>query len=157
TDALLVVDKPAGLAVHGGSGVSLGLIEALRASRPDPFLELVHRLDRGTSGCLLVARKRSMLRHLQKALREGQVTKTYLCLVVGSWPKGLDRIDAPLLKTPVGAGERIVRAEVAGKQAVTPFRGAKRLAAATRLEVGLDTGRPPPLRVPWQLPGHPVL
>ncbi|MFA5548277.1 MAG: RluA family pseudouridine synthase [Porticoccaceae bacterium] len=157
TDALLVVDKPAGLAVHGGSGVSLGLIEALRASRPDPFLELVHRLDRGTSGCLLVARKRSMLRHLQQALREGQVTKTYLCLVVGSWPKGLDRIDAPLLKTTVGDGERIVRADVAGKQAVTHFRVVKRFAAATLLEVGLETGRTHQIRVHCQLAGHPLL
>src|SRR5690606_37116037 len=129
TDALLVVDKPAGLAVHGGSGVSLGLIEALRASRPDPFLELVHRLDRGTSGCLLV----------------------------GSWPKGIDRIDAPLLKTTVGDGERIVRADVAGKQAVTHFRVVKRFAAATLLEVGLETGRTHQIRVHCQLAGHPLL
>lgn len=157
TDGLLVVDKPAGLAVHGGSGVSLGLIEALRASRSDSFLELVHRLDRGTSGCLLVARKRSALRHLQKALREGLVEKTYLCLVVGNWPKGLDRIDAPLLKTTVGDGERIVRPDVAGKQAVTHFRVARRFAAATLLEVGLETGRTHQIRVHCQLAGHPLL
>jgi len=157
TSELLVVDKPAGLAVHGGSGISLGLIEALRASRPDPFLELVHRLDRGTSGCLLVARKRSALRDLQRQLREGGVEKTYLCLVAGNWPKGLDRIDAPLRKVTQASGDQIVRPDVAGKRAVTHFRIARRFAAHTLLEVGLETGRTHQIRVHCQLAGHSLL
>ncbi len=157
TPDLLVVDKPAGLAVHGGSGVSLGLIEALRATREDPFLELVHRLDRGTSGCLLVARKKSALRDLQRQLREGRVEKTYLCLVTGKWPKGLDRIDAPLRKLTQASGDRIVRADVEGKRAVTHFRVARRFAAHTLLEVGLETGRTHQIRVHCQLAGHPLL
>ncbi len=156
TEDLLVVDKPAGLAVHGGSGVNLGLIEALRAARSDVFLELVHRLDRGTSGCLLVARKRRALKDLQRQLREGGVEKTYLALVLGSWPKGLDRIDAPLRKSTLGSGERIVRPHVEGKQAITHFRVVRRFAAATLLEVGLETGRTHQIRVHCQLAGHPL-
>lgn len=157
TDTLLVVDKPAGLAVHGGSGVSLGLIEALRASRPDPFLELVHRLDRGTSGCLLVARKRSALKFLQQQLRDGQVKKTYLTLVLGVWPKGLERIDAPLKKTTQASGDRIVRPDVEGKQAVTHFKVLKRFQGMTLLEVDLETGRTHQIRVHCQMAGHPLL
>ncbi|MFM7783901.1 MAG: pseudouridine synthase, partial [Gammaproteobacteria bacterium] len=92
-DALLVIDKPSGLAVHGGSGVHAGMIEALRVLRADcPGLELVHRLDRDTSGCVMVAKKRSMLRHLHEALREGTIRKTYLALVRGRWPRSKTRV-----------------------------------------------------------------
>jgi 23S rRNA pseudouridine955/2504/2580 synthase len=157
SDDMLVVDKPAGLAVHGGSGVSLGLIEALRASRDDRFLELVHRLDKGTSGCLMVAKKRSALRALQQQLRDGGVEKTYLALVAGRWPKGLETIDAPLRKFSQESGDSIVRPDNQGKPSVTHFSVAKRFADATLLEVTLETGRTHQIRVHCQLAGHPLL
>lgn len=156
-DGLLVVDKPAGLAVHGGSGVNLGLIEALRATRPEQALELVHRLDRGTSGCLLVAKKRSVLRELQDQLRNHSIEKVYLALVDGVWPQGLDVVDAPLTKVIVGDGEKIVRPGKDGKTAVTRFRIRKRYKGMTLLEVTLETGRTHQIRVHCQLAGHPLL
>lgn len=154
---LLVIDKPAGLAVHGGSGVDLGLIEALRAARDEPFLELVHRLDKGTSGCLLVAKKRSALRSLQTQLREGLVKKTYLALVLGGWPKGLETVDAPLLKQNLPSGDNVVRPHVSGKNSVTHFRVLKRYANATLLEVDLETGRTHQIRVHSQMSGYPLV
>ena len=156
-DELLVVDKPAGLAVHGGSGVNLGLIEALRAMRPHQSLELVHRLDRGTSGCLLVAKKRSALRHVQAQIRDHRVEKVYLALADGSWPKGLTVLDAPLEKRTTASGEKIVRPGREGKPAVTRFEVRRRLADATLLEVALETGRTHQIRVHCQLAGHPLL
>lgn len=152
----LVIDKPSGLAVHGGSGVRLGLIEALRESRPDPFLELVHRLDRGTSGCLLVARSRGSLRSLQKQMRSGSVEKTYLALVAGRWPAGLDRVDAPLKRQLLASGDRIVRPSVEGKRAATGFRIVRRYEDATLVEATLETGRTHQIRVHCQLAGHPL-
>ncbi len=108
-EALLAIDKPAGVAVHGGSGVSFGVIEQLRQARPQArFLELVHRLDRETSGILLVARKRSALKHLQDQFRERETGKTYLALVVGDWPASRKVIDAPLHKYLLADGERRV-------------------------------------------------
>ncbi|MFA5630286.1 MAG: 23S rRNA pseudouridine(955/2504/2580) synthase RluC [Porticoccaceae bacterium] len=154
---LLVINKPQGLAVHGGSGVSLGLIEALRATRPGQTLELVHRLDKGTSGCLLIAKKRAALRALQNQLRDHEVEKIYLALVDGVWPKGLDVIDAPLDKVSVASGENFVRASRDGKNAVTRFRIHKRYADMTMLEVALETGRTHQIRVHCQLAGHPLL
>lgn len=156
-DGLLVVDKPAGLAVHGGSGVSLGLIEALRATRPGQMLELVHRLDRGTSGCLLVAKKRSVLKDLQNQLRNHGIEKVYLALADGKWPQGLDMVDAPLTKVTVGDGEKIVRAGKDGKSAVTHFKIRQHYKGMTLLEVALETGRTHQIRVHCQLAGHPLL
>jgi 23S rRNA pseudouridine955/2504/2580 synthase len=156
-DELLVISKPPGMAVHGGSGVKLGLIEALRASRGHDSLELVHRLDRGTSGCLLVAKKRSALKNLQDQLRQHQTRKTYLALVDGRWPKGLDVMDAPLQKRTTASGERIVRASAEGKVAVSRFRVRERFANATLIEVDIETGRTHQIRVHCQLAGHPLL
>ena len=121
-DRLLVLNKPAGIAVHGGSGLSYGVIEALRALHPEaPYLELVHRLDRETSGCLMIARRRSALRDLHSQLREGRVIKHYLALVRGVL-ESTRRVDAPLRKNQLQGGERIVRVQADGKPAATVFR-----------------------------------
>ena len=155
--AFLVINKPAGLAVHGGSGVSLGLIESLRATRPSaPFLELVHRLDRETSGCLIVAKKRAMLRHLQEEMRAGRVVKVYQALCCGRWPKGMKRISAPLRKNELKSGERIVRVDPEGKASVTHFQVLHRYQGTTLLEVTLETGRTHQIRVHCQFAGCPL-
>jgi 23S rRNA pseudouridine955/2504/2580 synthase len=123
---LLVIDKPSGMAVHGGSGISLGLIEALRLLRPNaPMLELVHRLDRETSGCLIIAKRRSVLRALHQALREGKTDKRYLALIKGEWQGRGRRIEVALAKNQLQSGERVVRADDEGKLSiskVTPQR-----------------------------------
>ena len=156
-EGLLVIDKPTGLAVHGGSGLSLGLIEALRAMRPDcPSLELVHRLDRDTSGCVMVAKKRSFLRHLHAGLRESRITKTYLALVMGNWPSQRTRVTAPLEKNTVSSGERVVRADDSGKAAETRFRILRQFADATLVEAKPLTGRTHQIRVHAQISGHPI-
>jgi|TARA_B110001469_G_C9621347_1_gene309682 23S rRNA pseudouridine955/2504/2580 synthase len=156
-EGLLIINKPAGLAVHGGSGISLGAIEALRAERPDArFLELVHRLDRDTSGCLMLAKKRSVLLELQQAMQRNQIDKRYLALVKGQWPKGKSTINAPLLKNQVSSGERIVRVDVEGKASVTHFKISQRFKEATLLEVTLETGRTHQIRVHCQFSGQPV-
>ena len=154
---ILVLDKPAGLAVHGGSNVSLGCIEALRLLRPDSKdLELVHRLDRDTSGCLLLAKRRSALRMLHELLREGRVDKRYLTLVKGPWPEGATEIDAPLVTRRVG-GEARVKVDESGKESRSTFRLVDRFGkTASLLEVSIDTGRTHQIRVHAVHAGHPV-
>jgi 23S rRNA pseudouridine955/2504/2580 synthase len=156
-DRLLVVDKPAGLAVHGGSGLSFGLIEVLRALRPREALELVHRLDRDTSGCLLVARRRSSLRTLHALLREGRFEKGYLALVKGQWNLGRKRIEAPLRTDLRVGGERTVKVHPSGKESVSEFRPVQFFGKrATLVEVSLHTGRTHQIRVHAAHAGHPV-
>jgi 23S rRNA pseudouridine955/2504/2580 synthase len=155
---LLVIDKPAGVAVHGGSGMSFGVIEALRASRPHETLELVHRLDRDTSGCLLVARHRATLTALHALIRNGGMHKTYLALVAGSWQLGTKRIDAPLATDNRQHGERHVRVAAAGKDSVSVFKPVQFLGPlATLMEVDIPTGRTHQIRVHASFAGHPLL
>lgn len=156
-ERLLVLDKPAGMAVHGGSGLSYGVIEALRALRPDaPYLELVHRLDRDTSGCLLIAKRRSELRTLHELLRSGGVEKRYLLLVQGDWSQGPWKINAPLRKNQVQGGERIVRVDPEGKEARTHFRFLEGYGHASLMEAELKTGRTHQIRVHAAHAGHPL-
>jgi 23S rRNA pseudouridine955/2504/2580 synthase len=154
---ILVIDKPAGLAVHGGSSVSLGAIEALRLLRPEcKDLELAHRLDRGTSGVLLLAKRRSALRVLHELLREGRVDKRYFALVKGQWAKDKSEIDAPLVTRRVG-GEARVKVSAEGKQALSSFRVLDRFGkTASLLEVAIATGRTHQIRVHAAHAGHPV-
>ena len=158
-EALLAVDKPAGLAVHGGSGVSLGLIEQLRVARPDAaFLELAHRLDRETSGVLLVAKKRSALTSLHAQLRAGEVDKRYLVLIRGPWRNAMRTVDVPLHKFSTREGERRVRVEETGRASVTVFRREKAWPAhdppLALLEAELKTGRTHQIRVHLAHIGH---
>src|ERR1700743_1008483 len=155
---LLVINKPAGVAVHGGSGMSFGIIEALRASRPRETLELVHRLDRDTSGCLAVARDRSTLTALHALIRNGGMHKTYLALVAGSWQLGTKRIDAPLATDNRQHGERHVRVAAAGKDSVSVFKPLQFFGPlATLMEVDIPTGRTHQIRVHASYAGHPLL
>ncbi len=154
---LLVLNKPSGMAVHGGSGLSHGIIETLRTMRPDArYLELVHRLDRDTSGCLMIAKKRSVLRTLHELLRSNRVDKQYLALVKGKWRGGDKRVEAPLRKNMLASGERIVRVEAQGKAAVTCFKPVHCYPRATLVEVTLLTGRTHQIRVHAAHIGHPI-
>jgi len=122
TKQYLVINKPSGIAVHGGSGLSFGVIEGLRALRPkEKFLELVHRIDKDTSGCLLIAKRRSYLIHFQNQLRHRKMNKQYIAIVSGRWPKGKKLVDEPLLKTNLPSGERVVLVDKEGKPSQTRF------------------------------------
>ncbi len=156
-DRLIVLNKPSGIAVHGGSGVSYGVIEALRASRPTArFLELAHRLDRDTSGCLVVAKRRSALRAFQEQLRGTGIEKRYLALLKGSWRGGVRRVDAPLRKNVLRSGERMVNVDPEGKPALSLFRPVTIYKAATLVEVTLLTGRTHQIRVHARHLGQPI-
>ena len=156
-DYLLAINKPSGIAVHGGSGLSFGVIEALRALRPEArFLELVHRLDRDTSGILLIAKKRSVLRHLHEQLRIKTIQKDYLALVRGQWQSHCKVVQAPLLKNELSGGERIVRVSEQGKPSETRFSIEERYIAATLIKASPITGRTHQIRVHTQYAGHPI-
>ena len=156
-EVLIVLNKPAGMAVHGGSGLSFGVIEGLRALRPDArFMELVHRLDRDTSGCLMVAKKRSALKHLHEQLRLKTMRKQYAALVRGQWQPHIRVVNAPLLKNVLQSGERIVRVNVDGKPSETRFHILKRFTDATLVEASPITGRTHQIRVHTAHAGHPI-
>lgn len=157
-DGLLIINKPSGLAVHGGSGIQLGLIEALRRMRPEArFLELVHRLDRDTSGCVMVAKKRSLLRSLHEQLRIGTIDKYYLALVKGRWPNRRKVVNAPLLRNVLQSGERMVHVAEEGKSSVTEFEVVERYQGATLVRAKPITGRTHQIRVHARHSGHPLI
>jgi 23S rRNA pseudouridine955/2504/2580 synthase len=154
---LLVLDKPSGLAVHAGSGVNVGVIEALRALYPDEKgLELAHRLDRETSGVLVLAKTRAALTTLHEFLRGDEVTKTYLALVKGRWPRGLREVNAPLEKNTLRGGERMVEVTGDGKHALTRFSVREQYDDATLVEALPVTGRTHQIRVHALHAGHPL-
>ncbi len=154
---LLVLDKPAGLAVHGGSGIKLGVIEALRRHRSDRFLELAHRLDRDTSGCLLIAKSRPALVELHSLQRARRINKTYQLLVCGRWPRRLTSVNLPLHRFVTATGERRVRVASHGKPAHTGFHLMRVGEIASWLQARLHTGRTHQIRVHAAASGHPLL
>ncbi|MFT4730834.1 MAG: 23S rRNA pseudouridine955/2504/2580 synthase [Granulosicoccus sp.] len=156
-DDFLILNKPAGVAVHGGSGLAFGLIDGLRQSRDDSKLSLAHRLDRATSGCLLIGRGLSVTRELQDLFRQREINKHYLALVDGQWPESLTRVDEPLLKNVEHAGERRVVVDASGQSALTYFSIRKRYATATMVDIKLDTGRTHQIRVHSRHSGHAVV
>ena len=157
-NALIVLNKPAGIAVHGGSGLNYGIIEAFRQMRPhDKEMELVHRLDRDTSGLLMIAKKRSMLRHLHEVLRNDDMDKHYMALVRGRWPATRKKVDAPLQRSNMRAGERLVEVNPEGKEALTLFKVLRRFGDyATLVEASPITGRTHQIRVHALYAGHAI-
>jgi len=154
---IIIINKPYGMAVHGGSGIDAGVIEAMRQWRTDlPYLELVHRLDRETSGCLILAKKRSALRQLHEQLRESDMRKRYLTIVQGAWERGEYRIEKPLHKNVLRSGERVVRVSEQGKMAISIFNPLIVRSQASLLEVQILTGRTHQIRVHASHLGHPV-
>lgn len=157
-NAILVINKPSGFAVHGGSGISSGVIETLRALRPEShFLELVHRLDRDTSGCLIIAKKRSALRTLHEYFRGNGVKKNYLALLQGRWEKQKLIVDQPLQKNISQGGERMVKVSASGKPSKTLFRRLALYHNATLVEASPFTGRTHQIRVHAAWLGHAII
>lgn len=154
---LLIINKPPGIPVHGGTGVSMGVVEILRAMYPKlPNLELVHRLDLDTSGCLILAKKRSVLKELHELFRSGKVNKRYLTLTKGQWKKSELKVDAPLRKNHLSSGERIVLIDPAGKESLTLFEPVQSYGNAMLMEATLLTGRTHQIRVHSRYRNHPV-
>lgn len=156
-EGLLVVNKPSGIAVHGGSGVAYGLIEALRTVTGKKYLELIHRIDRDTSGLVMISKKRSTLKHLQDLLREHKIQKTYAAIVKGQVSLDKQLIDAPLLRYELANGERRVRVSKEGKPSQTVWKIAKRFKQATLVHASPLSGRTHQIRVHGQSIGHPLV
>ncbi|MHB1947296.1 MAG: 23S rRNA pseudouridine(955/2504/2580) synthase RluC [Gammaproteobacteria bacterium] len=156
--SLLIINKPAGIPVHGGTGVSMGLVEALRNMYPKlPQLELVHRLDLDTSGCLILAKKRSALRELHELMRSGhQIRKVYWALTKGHWKQSELRVEAALQKNHLSSGERIVKVNSEGKASLTQFQPIETYKDSMLVEATLHTGRTHQIRVHAQFIGHPI-
>lgn len=156
-DNLIIINKPSGMAVHGGSTVRIGVVEALRYAFPKlVHLELVHRLDSETSGCLILAKKKRILREIHGLLREGLVKKIYWALTQGKWKRGELRVDVPLLKHYQEGGKHVVRVSDEGKNALTLFRPLEVFANASLVEAKLMTGRTHQIRVHAKHQGHPI-
>lgn len=154
---IIIINKPAGMAVHGGSKVRIGVIEALRHAFPKiPNLELVHRLDSETSGCLILAKRKRILRDLHDLLRKGQVKKIYWTLTKGTWKKNELKVDVPLLKSYHEGGKHVVNVSASGKEALTMFKTLESFEDASLMEVRLMTGRTHQIRVHARYRGHPI-
>ena len=157
-ESLIAANKPSGMAVHGGSGISYGVIEQLRLARPQAkFLELVHRLDRDTSGVLLLAKKRAMLISMHELVRTGQLEKRYLVLVHGQWPAGKQHVRLKLQSYVTGAGERRVRVDDEGRESHTVFELKRACGGYSLLQAQLKTGRTHQIRVHLSQSGFPIL
>jgi 23S rRNA pseudouridine955/2504/2580 synthase len=157
-DDLLVINKPAGMAVHGGTSVAMGLIEALRQCKPEwGELELAHRIDRGTTGCLVISKNSIFLKHIQSQFKVKNVKKHYLALVHGKWPESLNVVDAPLQKDSVGESEHIVRVLESGKPSLTRFAVKQHFDGASLIEAMPQTGRTHQIRVHCQHSGHGIV
>jgi len=157
SERLIVLNKPSGMAVHGGSGLSFGVIEAMRSLRPEQkYLELVHRLDRETSGCLMIAKKRSTLRYLHQQLRERQINKIYHAIVAGHWPKEIKEVNFALEKSILISGERVSVVSAEGKPSHTRFRLVNTFEHSSLIEARPSTGRTHQIRVHCAASGYAI-